>query len=133
MTICSSKIVVFDLDETLGYFMEFGMFWDAFKEYIKHKQIKKPIDQSLFNILLDLFPEFLRPNIIGILNYLKNKKQKNHCDKLMIQTNNQGPIEWANHIIDYFEKSKYDVAFVLQSRGQIEYIWPGICYFNTTE
>ena len=103
MTICSSKIVVFDLDETLGYFMEFGMFWDAFKEYIKHKQIKKPIDQSLFNILLDLFPEFLRPNIIGILNYLKNKKQKNHCDKLMIYTNNQGPIEWANHIMNYFE------------------------------
>ena len=103
MTICSSKIVVFDLDETLGYFMEFGMFWDAFKEYVKHKQIKIPIDQSLFNTLLDLFPEFLRPNIINILNYLKKKKQKNHCDKLMIYTNNQGPIEWATHIMDYFE------------------------------
>ena len=36
-------------------------------------------------------------------------------------------------LIDYFEKSKYDVAFVLQSRGQIEYIWPGICYFNTNK
>jgi len=104
MTICSSKIVVFDLDETLGYFMEFGMFWDAFKEYIKHKQIKKTIDQPLFNALLDLFPEFLRPNIIGILNYLKKKKQKNHCDKLMIYTNNQGPIEWAKHIMSYFEE-----------------------------
>ena len=28
---CDSKIVVFDLDETLGYFSEFGMFWDALK------------------------------------------------------------------------------------------------------
>jgi hypothetical protein len=104
MTTCSSKIVVFDLDETLGYFMELGMFWDALKAYIKHKQIKKDLDQKLFNGVLDLYPEFLRPNIIGILNYLKKKKSRNHCDKLMIYTNNQGPVEWATHIMNYFEK-----------------------------
>ncbi len=104
MTICTSKIVVFDLDETLGYFMELGMFWDALKAYIKHKQIKYPTDQKLFNKILDLYPEFLRPNIINILNYLKKKKEKNHCDKLMIYTNNQGPIEWANFIMKYFEE-----------------------------
>lgn len=101
---CNSKIVVFDLDETLGYFMELGMFWDALKSYIKHKEIKKIIDQDLFNNVLDLYPEFLRPNIIGILNYLKKKKEKKHCNKLMIYTNNQGPIEWANYIMKYFEK-----------------------------
>lgn len=104
MTICNSKIVVFDLDETLGYFMELGMFWDALKAYIKHKLIKQPIDQKLFNNVLDLYPEFLRPNIINILNYLKKKKEKNHCDKLMIYTNNQGPVEWANYIMKYFEE-----------------------------
>ena len=104
MTICTSKIVVFDLDETLGYFMELGMFWDALKAYIKHKQIKKVLDQNIFNKVLDLYPEFLRPNIISILNYLKRKKEKNHCDKLMIYTNNQGPIEWANYIMKYFEE-----------------------------
>jgi len=104
MTICSSKIVVVDLDETLGYFVELGMFWDALKAYIQHKQIKISIDQKLFNKVLDLYPEFLRPNIMGILNYLKKKKQKNHCDKLMIYTNNQGPIEWAKYIMNYFEE-----------------------------
>jgi hypothetical protein len=104
MTTCTSKIVVFDLDETLGYFMELGMFWDALKAYIKHKQIKQSTDQKLFNMILDLYPEFLRPNIIIILNYLKKKKEKNHCDKLMIYTNNQGPIEWANFIMKYFEE-----------------------------
>ena len=46
---CDSKIVVFDLDETLGYFMELGMFWDALKAYIKHKQIKQNMNQSFFN------------------------------------------------------------------------------------
>ena len=100
---CYSKIVVFDLDETLGYFMELGMFWDALKSYIKHKEINILIDQVMFNALLDLYPEFLRPNIIAILNYLKHKKNKNQCDKLMIYTNNQAPIEWANYIMKYFE------------------------------
>lgn len=101
---CNSKIVVFDLDETLGYFMELGMFWDALKAYIKDKQIKKPINQELFDNVLDLYPEFLRPNIIEILTYLKKKKEKRNCSKLMIYTNNQGPKEWANYIMKYFEK-----------------------------
>jgi hypothetical protein len=83
--------------------MELGMFWDALKEYIKYTNNKMPIDQNLFNNVLDLYPEFLRPNIIGILNYLKKKKQNNHCDKLMIYTNNQGPVEWAKYIINYFD------------------------------
>ena len=103
MSLCNSKIVVFDLDETLGYFMELGMFWDALKSYIKYKQIKLTQDQNMFNNVLDLYPEFLRPNIMSILNYLKGKKEKNHCQKLMIYTNNQGPIEWANYIRKYFE------------------------------
>ena len=101
---CSSKIVVFDLDETLGYFMELGMFWDALKGYIKHEELKISVDQNMFNDILELYPEFLRPNIIEILNYLKKKKEKNHCDKLMIYTNNQGPTEWAKYIMNYFEK-----------------------------
>ena len=59
---------------------------------------------------MDLFPEFLRPNILGILNYLKKKKQKNHCDKLMIYTNNQGPEEWAKFIMNYFDhKLKFKI------------------------
>ena len=120
---CNSKIVVFDLDETLGYFMELGMFWDALKAYIKYKQLKITMDQSLFNDILDLYPEFLRPNITGILNYLKDKKEKNHCGKLMIYTNNQGPIEWAKYIIKYFEnKINYKIfdqiigAFKIQGK-----------------
>ena len=105
---CASKIVVFDLDETLGYFVEFGMFWDALKHYYKDKDKDNDKDipvfnQSLFNKLLDLYPEFTRPNILNILNYLKRKKNNKFCHKLMIYTNNQGPPEWAQHIKGYFE------------------------------
>jgi hypothetical protein len=100
----TKKIVVFDMDETLGYFVELGMLWDALIGYIKNKNININIDQKLFNKILDLYPEFLRPNIIGILNYLKKKKETNNCHKLMIYTNNQGPEEWAQYIIKYFEE-----------------------------
>ena len=96
------KIVVFDLDETLGYFTQYGIFWDSLSNYLKIKN-NSQLSQSEFNLILDLFPEYLRPNIINILNYLKNKKKTNCCNKMMIYTNNTGPPEWANHIIRYFE------------------------------
>jgi len=96
------KIVVFDLDETLGYFVEYGMFWDCLNRYLLKDNYK--LTQNDFNELLDLFPEFLRPNIINILNYLKNKKQSKCCHKMMIYTNNQGPKKWAHQIMTYFEE-----------------------------
>jgi len=62
------------------------------------------LSQSDFNDILDLFPEFIRPNIINILTYLKNKKKSSCCHKMMIYTNNTGPREWARNIVSYFEK-----------------------------
>ena len=94
-----NKIVVFDLDETLGYFLEFGMIWDAITTYTN----KTKNNQQLFNDMLDLFPEFLRPNILSILKYLKRKKINSKCNKLILYTNNQGPTEWAEYIIKYFD------------------------------
>ena len=96
------KIVVFDLDETLGYFTEYGIFWDSLENYLKIKN-RNALTQTEFDDILDLFPEFLRPNIINILSYLKKKKESKCCHKMMIYTNNQGPKEWATHIMSYFE------------------------------
>jgi len=94
-----NKIVVFDLDETLGQFEELGIFCDAIENYNKRK-----LNFDEFYTIMDTFPEFIRPNIIKILLYLKNKKQKGDCNKVMIYTNNQGPKEWAQNIKKYFEK-----------------------------
>lgn len=91
------KIVVFDLDETLGYFTQFGIFWDSLHKYLNKK------DKPSFTDVLELYPEFLRPNIINILNYLKKKKQTDHCNKVLIYTNNVGPRKWAEQIVAYFE------------------------------
>ena len=87
-----------------GYFSEFGMVWEAVSSYIS-KNNSEP-NQELFDNLLDLFPEFLRPNIFSILEYLKRKKIKSKCNKLILYTNNQGPKEWAKSIIQYFETKR---------------------------
>ena len=92
------KIVVFDLDETLGYFTEFGIFCDCLNKYFKTNEYSN----TKFNELLDLYPAFLRPKIMNILRYLKSKKSENKCYKVMIYTNNQGDKSWAINIKKYF-------------------------------
>jgi len=97
------KIVVFDLDETLGYFVELGIFWESLNSYIKTEKIEYELVQNDFNEILDLFEEFIRPNIISVLNYLKYKKQTKVCNSVLIYTNNQGTKDWALHIQKFFE------------------------------
>jgi hypothetical protein len=107
-----NKIVVFDVDETLGYFTQLGIFYDSLNAYYSNIQIHFNIqeEQHLFNTLLDLYPEFLRVNIIPILNYLKHKKENKMCKHIMIYTNNNARKEWLNHIINYFhDKIKYNL------------------------
>jgi len=113
----SNRIIVFDMDETLGYFVELGMFWDALQHfYVKHKLSPHPEEEKTIQIkeitstlhfckVLDLFPEFIRPDMIKMLEYILSKKNNNHCDKLLIYTNNQGPKSWANLISSYFDYS----------------------------
>lgn len=93
------KIVVFDLDETLGNFVELGMFCDALENFNKRN-----ISKEHFFQLIDLFKECLRPDILKILNYLKYKKGSKDCEKIMIYTNNQGPRAWTENISKYFDK-----------------------------
>jgi len=111
---CIYKIVVFDLDETLGYFVEFGIFWDSLIQYFDYKDKDKDkthyLNQNDFNEIFDLYPEFQRPDILKILQYLKHKKESNECNRIMIYTNNQGPKTWADYIKKYYElKLKYQL------------------------
>lgn len=89
------KVVVFDLDETLGSFSDLFLLWSG----IKHIHA----DFQDFSVLLDLYPEFLRCNIIYILQYLYQKKMDKICNKVYIYTNNQCQSrEWVYLIMDYF-------------------------------
>ena len=92
------KVVVFDVDETLGNFAQFGLFCIVLDEYYK-----ADISYKYFNDLVEIFPEIFRPNIIRILDYIRKKKDSGVCSKVMIYTNNQGPDKWVQHIRDYLE------------------------------
>ena len=87
------KYAVFDLDETLGYFTQLGIFWDSLLIVCDKK-----LSQSVFNQLCDLFPRVFRPGIFSILSYLKHMKHNNHINKIIIYTNNQGPKKWTKMI-----------------------------------
>ena len=90
-----SKVVVFDLDETLGSFSDLFLLWTG----IKH--IHTAFDA--FEELLDLYPEFLRTGIFAILQFLYKKKKTRECEKIFIYTNNQCPPNWVSLIIAYFQ------------------------------
>ena len=68
------KIVVFDLDETIGHFEEFGRFIDGLAALSEGGQFKyrhktkafEHITQKHFNELLDLYPDFFRPSIFKL-------------------------------------------------------------------
>ena len=93
------KVVVFDLDETIGHFSHLQAISKCLSEWLKRK-----LFQDEFNLLLDLFPEFFRPGIFTILDFLYNKKQKNELFKLYIYTNNQCNPPWVNMIVQYIER-----------------------------
>jgi|MDSZ01.1.fsa_nt_gb hypothetical protein len=95
----NKKIVVFDLDETLGYFTQFGSICDCVNTLFNSTKYS----YNNFNELLDLYQDYyLRPKIIEILKYLRKKKENGECYKVMIYTNNQGPKQWCIHIKEYF-------------------------------
>lgn len=92
-------VVVFDLDETLGFFSSLGVFCSCLNYVLDDKRFY----QNNFNRILDLYPEFLRPGVLNILKYLKQKKRSKKCSKVIIYTNNQGPKEWTVQIKDYLD------------------------------
>jgi len=94
----SDKVIVFDLDETLGYFYEFSIMLDSIERYYNKKLT---LQQTCY--VLDLYPEYFRPSIFTILKYLSNLKEQNIIHKLFIYTNNQGGKKWSQFIQTYIE------------------------------
>lgn len=91
-TTLTSKHFVFDLDETIGSFRELHQLWNSSERGV----------QNLI-ALLRLFPEFLRPGIIPILQYLYKKKQEQLFGNFYIYTNNQCGRTWTESIMQAIE------------------------------
>jgi hypothetical protein len=92
------KIIVFDLDETLGSFGDLYILWSGINNI--HTFDKDKI-QSAFNSIIDIYPEFLRYGILNILDFLYAKKASRECDKLFIYTNNICTPPWVSLIVEY--------------------------------
>tara|TARA_Y100000590_G_C15442442_1_gene909398 strand:+ start:141 stop:884 length:744 start_codon:yes stop_codon:yes gene_type:complete len=88
--------VIFDLDETLGHFVQLGIINDMIEQYYNQK-----LSQEAFNKLCDVFIDYFRPGIFLVLRYLKRKKIKNNRIKVVIYTNNNGPKSWAKKLYKY--------------------------------
>ena len=82
------KIVVFDLDETLGHFGQLSMLWFNLQDETNVK-----LTEPDFYRLMDLYPEVLRPNILNVLK----------CSRVLIYTNNNGEKKWPLMIKRYLE------------------------------
>ena len=95
------KTIVFDLDETIGHFKHLKMLYQCINP-----------SQQEFNVLLDLYPEFMRPGIMSIIEMLAEKKRNGDLCKLSIYTNNQYDGNWVHMIVNYIEtKVEYKGLF----------------------
>ena len=91
----SKRVVVFDLDETLGSFVDLEILWNIILKYTSHGHIE-------FDDILDLYPEFIRYGILSIFKYLYRKKISGECHKIYLYTNNQSTKQWVQLLIRYF-------------------------------
>ena len=78
------KVVVFDLDETIGHFHHLQAISKCLSEWLKRK-----LFQDEFNLLLDLFPEFFAPAFSPFWIFSITKNRKTICSScIFTQTTN---------------------------------------------
>lgn len=93
------KVVIFDLDETIGHFEEISLFLNGLKNFCGPS-----LDDNYVTKLLDIWPVFFRPGIFNILNMIKRIKKQDNLVKVVIYTNNMGPRKWTLLIKNYLER-----------------------------
>lgn len=91
----SLPCIVFDLDETLGFFAQISRIWLTLNTLNNNQ-----LSHQDFYDLCDLFPKIMRPGIFPLLNYL-NQLKGISIGKVVLYTNNMGPPSWARIIIDF--------------------------------
>jgi len=95
------KSIVFDLDETIGSFSDLHTLWMGLENI--RTVPNENSQQSEFNAILDLYPEFLRYGILSIFDYLMTKKKQGIFDKIFLYTNNHCPPPWVSLLCNYIQ------------------------------
>jgi hypothetical protein len=89
--------IVFDMDETLGFFAQLSRLWLTLQE-LNNGNLRS---QDFYE-LCNLFPKILRPGILKTLKYIIKYKTKN-ISKIILYTNNTGPTWWPELVVSYIE------------------------------
>ena len=96
----TNLVVVFDLDQTIGYFTQIGILIDSIETITKRK-----LKLNEFFKLLDMFPLIFRKGMcVCVFDLLKLKKSDDNKVKVVIYTNNMGPKTWVHNIRKYIEQ-----------------------------
>jgi hypothetical protein len=85
-----NKNIVFDLDETIGYFGQII--------YIMNTAKLKNVYE-----LFDLFPEYFRTNIFEVFQYIIRLKKEGKIKSVILYSNNNND-EFINYVISYIHK-----------------------------
>ena len=94
----NKHVIVFDLDETLGCFVQFGLLLlHTAKLYATTH-----IFPAYFVICWTYIQNYCDAKIFSIIKYILDVKEEYNVT-IMIYTNNQGPKEWVQLIKRYFE------------------------------
>lgn len=104
------KVIVFDMDETIGSFGEFVLLHHSLEKCLEKEPFE--LDQTFFNELLDLYPNFLRYGIMNVFHYLNQKKKLNECYKIYIYTNNKYSPELPRRIHKYIDYKLQTESFI---------------------
>jgi len=94
----TKKYIVFDLDETLGNFVQLGIFCDVIENVFRVN-----LSQTGFNEMCDTFHHFFRPHLFNILETINVHKKYNPHINLAIYTNNVGNQSWTHKLKTYME------------------------------
>ena len=97
------KYIVFDLDETLGTFVQLGIFKDTLEA-----TFETALTQRAFNDLCKAFIKSFRPNLIQILKTIQRYKNTSRDIYLVIYTNNIGPKSWTIQIKTFLEDQLHE-------------------------
>ena len=84
------KNIVFDLDETIGYFGQIIFIMNTAKIKDIHN-------------LFDLFPEYFRTNIFEVFQYIIRLKKESKIKSVILYSNNNND-EFINYVISYIHK-----------------------------
>ncbi len=96
------KVVIFDLDETIGSFGDLSFLWKTLHSDTGYSDSGE--SKRRFHDILRLYPEFFRPGIFTVFEYIYRKIQRGTAFPIHVYTNNQCEApNWVAMILSFIE------------------------------